>query len=78
MSALSPRKPKENVNDFVIQGGTEKISEEIKKKSLTLWLEESVLQQVDALRKSRKVKVTRHHWLREAIQDRIEKETVSI
>ncbi|BAZ47390.1 hypothetical protein NIES4102_44360 (plasmid) [Chondrocystis sp. NIES-4102] len=83
-SALS-RKPKpknQNVDAFIARGlstGTEKkltIDDDTEVSRVQLRLTKGKLKEIDEALSQRKVKVSRHVWLLEAIEEKLEKETL--
>lgn len=86
-SAVSRKPSSQNVEDFIGKGLTvvdnsstgnvegERVSEDTGKLArVQLRLSKSKLQEIDALLSQRKVKVSRHVWLLEAIQEKLEKD----
>ena len=85
-SALS-RKPKpknqnQNVDAFIDRGlstGTEKlptIDDDTEVARVQLRLTKGKLREIDEALRQRKVKIPRHVWLLEAIEEKLEKETL--
>ena len=72
------RRP-QDIDEIINRGGTSSASQEEhteKERVFNLRVPESLVEQVDALRKRRTGKISRNTWILEAIEDKITRESV--
>lgn len=77
-SSLSRKPTKPNVDSFIDKGlkatPAKKESNDSEISRLQLRLPKSKVQQIDEALEKKRVKVSRHHWILEAIEEKLERE----
>jgi predicted HicB family RNase H-like nuclease len=72
------RRP-QDIDEVINRGGSSAASQEenqVKERIFNLRVPESLVAKVDALRKRRTGKISRNTWILEAIEDKVERESI--